>query len=265
MDIRPYKPSADDMAILKKHCGYQPFILSDSCQAGAGYTWCTGKQINLMDKATVSAKNWDQFVLANAQMRTMYDDWISAICKEVAFSNNMTVVDTACNDGYFLYRFLQHGASKATGYDLLDKTPVFNVMNRLLGVNAEFHNIPYDSMQHRIPEAQPADIVISSAIMCHLSDPLYYLSFIGKLAKRALFLFSSIDPDPSFKISYEGANYYYKNPFPICFDKLNHVSSGLIEYGLRESGFTRIIEIPYQTCWLPWFWYKEYKAFIAIK
>lgn len=265
MDLRPFHPSEQDVIELKKHCGYQPFILSDTCQAGAGYTWCTGKPTNLMEKSKDTLKEWHPFVEANAQMRRMYESWISIICEAMGFQEGMSVCDTACNDGYFLYRFLQRGAGSAVGYDLLDKTAVFSIMNRLMGLNAQFKQTPYDSTTHRINDATQTDLVISSAIMCHLSDPLYYLSFLGSLTKKALFLFSSIDPDPSFKISYEAANFYYQNPFPVCFDKLNHVSSGLIDFGLREMGFKHIIKIPYQKDWLPEFWYKEYQAYVAIR
>lgn len=265
MDLRPYSPTAEDVAELKKQGGYQPYILSDTCQIGSAPAFCHGKTTFVMEQAEVSVKEWQRFVEANARMRRMYDDFIDAICQHVGFQPGMSVLDTAANDGYFLYRFLQRGAGDAVGYDLLDKAPVFAILNRLMGFQARFVQAPYDSTTHRIDGCAPADLVISSAIMCHLSDPLYYLSFLGSVTKKILFLFTSIDPDPTYKIVYDGANYYYKKPFPICFDKLNHVSRGLVDLGLREMGFTRIVEIPYRKNWLPWSFYCQFQALIAMR
>lgn len=47
--------------------------------------------------------------------------------------------------------------------------------------------------------------------MCHLSDPMYYLDFLGSVTRKALLLFSSVvDDDEQFKIVYEGAAFNTK-------------------------------------------------------
>jgi SAM-dependent methyltransferase len=265
MDLRPYAPNETDLAVLMQHCGYQPFIFTDDRQSGEGYYWVTGRPIRVMDRARASAREWRQFVEANARMRAMYEGWIAALVETEALKPGASVLDIAANAGYFLYRLLQLGAGEARGFDVVDNSPAYAVLNRLLGVKAEFALDPYDQWTHRTASAKPADLVISSAFMCHLSDPLYHLAFVGGLAKRALFLFSAIDRRRGFRITFDGAKRWGQAPFPICFDQMTHVSRGLVDFGLRELGFARIIELRWRRDWIPWSLYRHGQAIIALR
>jgi hypothetical protein len=119
---------------------------------------------------------------------------------------------------------------------------------------------------HTIPNAASADIVISSAIMCHLSDPLEYLTFLASITKKALLLFTSIDEADTYHIIYDGAKTFFPDSrFPYCFDTNTHISKGLLLFGLKDLGFSRIIEIPYANSWIPIENYQKFKTIVAIK
>lgn len=210
---------------------------------------------------------WKQFTEANGRMRKMYDDWIEQMCDLVGGVSEVTVVDTAANAGFFPYRFLERGAHRAIAYDMNSKlAQIYDLLNVITGFEAEFVNTPYDQMTHEIPGAEKGDIVISSAIMCHLSDPLYYLNFLSSITKKALFLFTSIDDSKQLRITYrEPGQFYPEYPFPICFDNMTTVSRPLIELGLRELGFKEIVELEYRKDWLPMSWYKQFKAIVALR
>lgn len=266
MDLRIYKPTQEQIEKLKPFSGYQPFIFSDDCQAGIAHQWIYNSSLRVIERKNVSPRIWKQFCELNQRMRNMYDSWIDSLCGHLGSISNMEVCDTASNQGYFLYRLLEKGAGKCVGYDILDETISFEIMNEITGLHANFIHVPYDMMKHNIPNANKSDIVISTAIMCHLSDPLYYLSFLGSITKKALLLFSSIENVKIFRITYDGAKYYYPDkPFPICFDEMNHVSRSLIDYGLKELGFSKIIKLPRQKNWMPSKWYKTFQTLIALK
>jgi SAM-dependent methyltransferase len=285
MDLRSFNLNEKQISKITGEGFYQPFILTDNIQTGIGYSWQTGDMTLGLDKGrrtcfqwdgstnplkisgdSYSDDKWNIFIEANQRLRNMYDSWISSIYSSLNSVDGCTVVDVASNAGYFLYRLAQYGAIDGTGYDLLDLKDMYQVFNEAMGLNMKFFNKPYDMNIHTIPGIEKADIVISSAIMCHLSDPTYYLSFLGSITKKLLFLFSTIDDDMSYTIRYEGAKFYYpNNPFPICFDQMTHVSKGIIEFALKDMGFKEIIELPYQEEWVSYNWYKNYKAIIAIK
>lgn len=267
---------------------YQPFVFSDACCSGAGYSWMTGEPILAMDRNTGTAYRWigpgkpltieafdptsesySRFSELSARLAAMYESWIESVCESLGDVRGLSVLDTAANAGYFLFRFLERGASTATGYDRLDLSHVYTLLNGLTGCRVDFRCVPYDMSNHTIRGAEKADIVISTAIMCHLSDPLYYLNFLGSLTRRALLLFSSFDDhDGRFRITFEGARQYYpESPFPICFDKLTCISRSLLDFGLKEMGFKQIVELPRQDSWIPdsWFQGGKFKAFVAMR
>ena len=274
MDLREYTPTTDQINRLKRTMidpivTYQPLILSDNCCTGTADDWINKSGVYLMEKDNVRPEEWDRFAGANAKMIRMYNDWIDSICNLAGSLSDLTVVDTAANQGYFLYEFLKRGAKRAVAYDndhpLLHKS--YKLLNEITGYNVEFISEPYDMMTHKIPDAIEGDIVLSSAIMVHLSDPTYYLKFLGSITKKLLFLFTAIDDNPGYCITYTGEprTFYKHFDFPICFDAGTSVSQPLIELGLRELGFKKVIELSHQKDWLPISWYKPYKAFIAIR
>lgn len=267
MDLRPYRPTPEQVDALKGRIGYQPFILADDVEVGVADMWIHKSQLKSVRRDDVSAAEWTRFQASNARLRTMYDSWIDSICESTGGVAGKTVLDTASNAGFFPYRFLEKGAARAIGYDMNPKLArVYELLNEVTGKHVEFHNVAYDQMTHTMPGCERADIVISSAIMCHLSDPLYYLNFLGSITREALFLFTTIDGDKRMRITYnEPGRFYPDYQFPICFDNMTTVSRPLIEFGLRELGFKTVIELEYQSNWMPARWYSQYKALLALR
>lgn len=275
MDLREYNPDPALIAEVKDYMEYQPYILSDDFQVGIAHDWLYRSGTMKMDRSQVSAKDWKAFSKANARLRAMYNDWIDMVWDVVyPETPNPTVLDMAGNAGFFLYRFLEKGASRCIGYDLNPKFGhTYKLLNQIIGVNAEFVHSPYNEMTHEIPGAEQADIVISSAIMCHLSDPTYLLAYLGSLTKKALLLFTAVDDSSALKITYSkpGAFDHMKNPperrFPACFDNMTSISRPLLALGFEAVGFKQVIEIEHRRKWLPSSYLNRHnlRAFLAIK
>jgi len=267
MDLRRFNLTKEQVLEAKQFLGYQPFIISDNVQTGNGYACVYGEGSPVvMEKDNVSEDEWGKFTEANARMRKMYDDWIDATCAVVGDLSNLSVVDTACNEGYFLYRFWERGIRKCVGYDRGDMTPAINLLNQITGYKIRFVHEPYNPLTHKIKDCDKYDIAVSSAIMCHLSDPLYYISFLASITRKALLLHTRVSEEDGYIVSYGKANKYYKeDPFPVCFDNDVTISRGLFFESLRLAGFAHIQEMEYSDEWLPWDWYRWQKPLIALK
>ena len=136
----------------------------------------------------------------NYNLRTTYDGWLDAIAASYGDLGNARVLDIACAEGYFLHGLKQRGAGRCIGYDMATRPSISTgLLNRLLGHDVEFRNIAYDMRLHTVPGAEPADIVISSAIMGHLSDPTFFLEFLGSMTKRLLFIYSAFEDTEVFR------------------------------------------------------------------
>jgi SAM-dependent methyltransferase len=252
MDLRPFALSREQVLRGARLLDYQPFILADDVQTGIGYDWLyaeedPGRYVAFRDR--VSTLVWERFSIANAQLRNMYDEWIAAICQYT--SGNESVLDVACNSGYFLQAFARKGYRECIGYDLLDKTEVFAYLNSILSTDVRFIHERYDSWTHQLPGCQPADVVIASAILLHLSDPLYFLYFLGAATRKVLFLFTRVIRAPEYIIYYHEPAKYYHDPFPICFDNNNYISTGLLQLSLRKLGFREVVELRANSGWIP--------------
>lgn len=253
MDLQSSQLTREQVLEGAKLLDYQPFILSDDVQTGIAYDWLYGSEdpgryVAYRDQ--VSEETWRRFAAANSQLRTMYDEWIQAACSHM--SGGESVLDVACNSGYFLQRFAQKGYRDCIGYDLLDKTEVFAYLNHILGTNATFVHQRYDSWTHQLPGCNPADLVIASAIMLHLSDPLYFLHFLGSVTRKALLFFNKVIRTDEYLVKYEEPNrYYMSDPFPVCFDNNNSISTGLLNLSFKRLGFREVIELQPNSGWVP--------------
>lgn len=267
MDLRRYNLSDKQINEGKNLLTYQPFIISDDIQTGNAYAFLYGEgSLTVMEKDNCSEEEWKKFTEANAKMRAMYDDWIDATCASVGHLSKLSVVDTACNNGYFLYRFWEKGIRECVGYDRADYSASINLLNNITGYKVRFVHEPYNPRTHKINGCKKYDIVISSAIMCHLSDPLDYINFLGSITNKALLLHTRVSEENAFIIYLGKANRYYEeDSFPVCFDNDVTVSRGLLFESLRMVGFHDIIEVEYKDSWLPKDWYRWQKTLIALK
>jgi len=264
MNLRKYKLSPADLAEAKASLFYQPFRISEEIQSGIAYDWIYNKGVFQVDRREVDAETWKTFDALNHNLRTAYDGWLDAIAAGYGDLRNASVLDVACAEGYFLHGLKQRGAGRCIGYDIASSPSVSTgLLNRLLGHDVEFRNIAYDMRFHMVPGAEPADIVISSAIMVHMSDPTFFLEFLGSMAKRLLFIYSAFEDTDVFRVTYEGPRLHHdaKAKFPLCFSGRTMISTSLFHFAMNELGFTRVIEAP-QLVRLP---PEPYRAYIAIK
>jgi SAM-dependent methyltransferase len=253
MDLRRFGLTRDQALQGARLLDYQPFVLADDIQTGVAYEWLypqeAGSRYVAFRKA-MSPTEWEHFGEANAALRRMYDEWIEEICR--AAPQAATALDIACSSGYFLQKLALQGYRDCVGYDVLDKTEAFAFLNGVLGTGTRFVRQPYNSWTHTIPGCRPADVVIASAILLHISDPLYFLKFLGDMAKKLLFLFTRVVEAEEYVVVYGTPNMYDKDaPFPLGFDNNNFISTGLLEYSLRQVGFRNIIELPHKATWVP--------------
>ncbi len=264
MDLSKFRLSKEDIDEARRHLFYQPFKISDDVQSGVAYDWAYGKGIFQADKRLVDPETWAAFDHLNEQLRITYDYWLRSIAKSYGDMSAALVVDTACAEGYFLYGLLGHGAGRCIGYDISDRMAgAIGFLNRVTERHVEFRNIPYDMRQHKISGAPLADIVISSAIMVHLSDPTFYLEFLGSITQKVLFLYSAFEESDEFRITHEFPRMHHDNDakFPLCFSGRTTISTGLLKFALADLGFNQVIELP-PIVSLP---IEGHRAFIAIK
>jgi SAM-dependent methyltransferase len=257
MDLREF--SLDDKQIRQgQEClNYQPFVLSDSVCTGVAHSWLYSAEAGrtsfapdfVVEKSTVEPQDWEKFYDANRQLANMYDDFVTAIAEHFPSGS---LLDVACNNGYFLTRALQNGMTSALGYDLEDYSQSVAFLNRVVGTKAEFVQSGYDSWKHEIPRCKKYDVVVASNIMQHISDPLYFLAFLAGRAEKALFLFTGMGPSDDFLIHLNEPNKFYSDrKFPVVFDNDVGLSKGLLYRSLDYLGFSEIIELERRDNWLP--------------
>jgi hypothetical protein len=263
MDLRDCNLSPERVELGASVLNYQPFILSDDIQTGVAYSWLYSAESGRLSKVNdfvwrrqaATLQEWERFSDANARLRNMYEDWLDAIAQ--AYPGG-TLLDPACNNGYFLVGALRRGMNKAIGYDRVDYSDPVRFLNESLGTSAEFIHQPYSSWTHRIEGCQRYDVAVASLIMCHISDPLYFLAFLGRVAKEAIFLFTGMSTAPGYAIHYSKPNKFYpEDDFPVCFDNDVGLSRDLLFESLNLMGFKNIRLLNYKPSWLPMEWYSN--------
>jgi len=257
MDLGEFSLSPDQLQQGVASLSYQPFVLSDDLCTGVAYSWVAtiegGRSQSardfVLDRRTCDKDLWDRFYDANRRLAAMYDDFVAAVARHVPGG---TLLDVACNNGYFLIRGAQQGMKHCVGYDLEDYSPAIRFLNSVTGQEVEFVNAAYDSWTHEIPDCGQYDVVVASNIVQHIPDPLYFLNFLGSRARKALFLFLGVGDTDQYLVYYSNPNRFYKDrKFPVNFDNDVGMSRGLLWASLRQLGFSQIIELPRKSTWLP--------------
>ena len=193
LDLRKYRLSPAQIEEGVARLSYQPFVLSDDICTGAAHSWVStddgGRSQNapnfVLDRKTCDGRLWERFWDANRRLASMYDDFVDAIVQHVPGG---TMLDVACNNGYFLIRGAERGMSRCVGYDLFDYSKAVGFLNSVVGTKAQFVHAAYDSSKHEIAGCEQYDVVVASNIMQHISDPLNFLSFLGSRAQGAVSL-----------------------------------------------------------------------------
>lgn len=292
MDLRPYRPTQEQLATVKDlACRgllcYQPFIFSDELQTGAGYEFATGKEgaglvycaeppaqyrgSPPVERLLINPAIKSEFAKDNHALRSLYESMVDLVEKHAGPIADFSMADIGCCAGYFPLAFAKRGARRAVGYDLVDYTPTFELLNGILGTQAEFVHQGYIGESQRIKGVETFDVALSIAVLVHLSDPLQHLAFLGSIAQRAIFVWtltsSDLNPadDEKMFIRYHSVNRYYEHSkFPFCFD-VTQISPALLKKSLEMMGFSDIYELAPTPDGMPERWFKTHRGYLGVR
>lgn len=272
VDLRRYSPSTLQIKAAAVALNYQPFIISDEIQTGVAYSWLhSADPRNDRFYKFVFRRNrlprdvWHKAADANARLRAMYDDFVTEIAQRYPGGS---LLDVACNNGYFPVRAEQLGMYGCAG---MDRRPqhwaAIKVLNSITGTSVEFANQAYSPETHKAKIGKRYDVVVASAIMCHLPDPLHFLAFLGSIAKEALFFWGQVLDTDEYLIALNEPNRFTftSRTFPYGFDDNTRISRGLFRKSVELMGFRRIVEIAHRGSWLPAQWYAPHKAWLCMR
>ena len=294
MDLRKYNLTEDQKQYFIDHtAGYQPIIIDDNRQVvGRGawppptpeyewfYTqkaksnatqtkhWGEGHHM-VIDRNNIDSHIWNLMIPHNESLRFMFSDFINAAVSVT--SDPDTVLEIGCNDGALLLSALEAGCQYAIGYDLEPQhSKVFELLNTITNNKIEFHNQSYNSLTHTLPNCKSADLVIANAVMCHLSDPLYFIKFLSTITNKTLLISCGVHIGESgdMTINFHGRpKQYGSSEFPDVFTHHTTISKDLFFYSLKECGFKNIYEISHRTGYPGEYWYygQNNMGFIATK
>lgn len=272
MDLRKYNLTRNQIKQAQSCLNYQPFIITDDINTGVAYSWLHhedggrrvyGLEEFVFNRAKESSDIYDKAYDANRRLALMYDTFLDNIAERFPCGS---LADMACNNGYFVVGAALRGMKQCIGLDQADYSTSISFLKSLTGVDVSFKRSSYDSWTHVVKGFEPHDVVVASQVMQHISDPLYFLSFVASRAKKALFLFTGMSESNEFQIYYQQPNRFYKDSkFPVCFDNDVGLSQGLLFKSLDMLGFDEIIEIPWEESWLPKSWYGSQKALLCLR
>ncbi len=202
-------------------------------------------------------------------LRRLYDGIVDEICMKFGDVSKMGFLDVGCNTGYFPQSFILRGAGESAGCDREKNfTETFDLLNGILGTRAVFINSFYNPKIRKITGVKQYDVVISMAVLCHLSEPLNHLYALGALAKKGLFIWTLVNNDQGYTVRYgEPMGDYKEDKFPLCFDTGVCVSEGLLRKSFELMEFKNVYEIPHSGSNLPSFGWREYRlrGFLGVR
>ncbi len=296
---------ATDLACRGLLC-YQPFVFSDRLQTGAGFEFVHAQEFaglvycpdlpsrfrgrKDVERFLIDPPLFDMFADCNRRLSVLYEIFIDEIDRRVGPISQHTFADIGCCSGYFPVSFARRGSPLAVGYDRVDYRETFELLNGILGTNARFVHQPYRAekliprgrlrwlraLRHelaswfapsaRAPIREQFDVVVSIAVLVHLSDPLQHLAYLGELARKAILVWTlTSDREDELAIEYLSSNRYYpEDKFPYCFDVMR-ISPGLLRKSLEQMGFTEIHEIRNRPEGMPEGWYNKHRGYLAIR
>lgn len=287
MDLRKYIKNKNQIEtakqlVMRGLLNYQPFIFADDLQTGAGFEFINEKEgAGLVYWPTIpsellKSREMKRFIIdnsdakpfseANEKLRIAYQGFTDEICSRIGDVGKATFVDIGCNSGYFPLNFSLRGAKLSAGYDRQDYAECFDLLNNILSTNAVFNTGYYGNSCRSVKGCENYDVVVSMMVLCHLSDPLKHLNFLGTIAKKIIFIWTLVADDDDYSIRFGEPNKYYKNdPFPFCFDNMVRPSLKLIYKSLELMGFTEIYEVPNKGGFPDVFYHVSNKAILAIR
>ena len=262
MDLRSHIRSERQLQrarelVFRGLLSYQPYIFSDRLAVGAGLSIVAGHQKDtpaiycpdagdrdadpvFRGREVAKEQQRDEFFSANEAMRRFYDGMVDQIAAAIGPLKDMSVLDVGCNAGYFPLALARRGARQAKGIDRVDYSPTVALLNEICGTAVKFAPWNYDGS---LAGSDQHDLVLSIAVLVHLSEPLRHLAWLGSSARKALMVFTPCHDGAEHSIKYHAVNRYYESDkFPHCFD-VTTLSKPLLRLAFEKMGFTRIIEI----------------------
>lgn len=261
MDLRQFNPGIALTWKAKSVLNYQPFIITDHVQTGVGYSFCYCKDPReapplVFNRKEWSDEEWKTISESNRGLAAMYDDQIQAIAK---LYPGHSLLDVACNNGYFPVAAELAGMNGCAGFDAGRYALSMDTLNRITGARAKFYHGIYDPSGHTCRTLIDAhgkplqfDVVCASAILCHLSDPQYFLKFLADHARKAVFFWGQVLDSDQFVISYNRPHRALSKfkDFPHNFNDNTRISYGLFKAAMGWMGFSRILEFRRQNSWI---------------
>jgi SAM-dependent methyltransferase len=266
---------------LRGLLNYQPFVFSDDLAVGAGMNiignerlrkaetpsiWCSS--LTPQEAATDYAVRQvarpevrEDFLTANERMRRYYDDLVDKTEAALGSLKGFSTLDVGCCSGYFPISFALRGAKNVVGMDRVDYSQSIGLLNEICGTRVQFRMHSYDGS---IKSNEQFDLVSSIAVLCHLSDPLQHLSWLGSSARKALLVFTPCDDVDNYSIRFRSVNRYYQDDFPYCFDMVT-LSRKLLRLAMERMGFTKLIEIPVGATSMPADWQHLHLGLLGIR
>jgi SAM-dependent methyltransferase len=263
---------------MRGQLNYQPYIFSEDLAVGSGLSivaghskdvpsiYCPelkaeGPSADYLARELVRPEQKTEFFAANERMRRFYDGVVDQIAASLGTVKGLSVLDVGCNTGYFPVSFARRGAARAVGFDRVDYSDAVALLNGLCGTNVEFRPWSYDGS---IKAEERFDLVLSVAVLVHLSDPLQHLAWLGSSAAKALFVFTPCRDDDDYSIRFHTVNRYYADQFPYCFD-VTTLSKKLLRLSLEQMGFTKIVEIEVVEDSMPPAWSRVHLGLLGIR
>jgi SAM-dependent methyltransferase len=242
---------------------YQPFIFSDEFSVGAGLSIASGYKQNppLVDfpdvdqfanddfrqRFVVPPDQRPAFIEANARMRELYDGMLDDVAGAIGGFAGKTVLDVGCNSGYFALGAARGGAARVVGVDREDYTDTVALLNGVCGTNVEFRQWTYDG---GLVAPEQFDVVLSIAVLPHLSEPLRHLAWLGSAARHVLWVFTGAPETTGLRIEFHSVNRYYAGRWPQVFDVVT-LSQPLLRLAFEQMDFA-ITEVPTRAMPLSW-------------
>jgi SAM-dependent methyltransferase len=244
MDLRRYNLSVDQIERAIKVLNYQPFIISNDIQTGIAYSWvCSGNPLatpQLIFRKSDCA--WDDAAAENQRLRVLYDGFIEQIAERFPGGS---LFDVACNNGYFPVRAEMMGMRGCVASDL-GRHYKYSIrfLNAVIGTGVKFIHAPYHPKFRSIMTLRKFDVVVASAILCHIASPLDFLAAISRVARHAVFFWGHMDTSSEmavfFNRPYAG---FASGRFPNAFNEGTRISRPLFDFAMQSLGFREIVQL----------------------
>lgn len=254
MDLRQLGITAQQAETAERVLNYQPFVISDDVQTGVAYSWLHTVDPRvappLVFRRNEWESEWEKITEANDRLRHMYDDFIAEIARRFP---GRSLLDVACNNGYFPVRAALSGMGDCVGSDLgTHYADSLALLREVTGAHARFIGAPYDPVSGTFPINDRFDVAVAAAILCHLPDPLRFLAALGSVATKAIFFWGQMLDTEELVVSlWKPHSELSKDlSFPYTFNDNTRISRGLFREAVGQMGFDQVVFLEPRPYWL---------------